>query len=229
MKRIGVVGGLSAESTTHFYSALTHEYIDRFGDANYPEIVLFSVRFQKFMDLSNSGKWQAFADGILEALNVLKLANVDFAVIAANMPHVVFDQVQSTANLPLEHIADAVAADAKRANYERVALLGTVQTMRATFYQSRLAAVGMDCLVPTDDEQHVIQGFLERELFLGIASTEATQAFVHIVTSLKRRGAQAVILGCTEIPLILDNLNSPLPVLDSMQILVRHTLDVALV
>lgn len=228
MKRIGIIGGLSAESTTHFYSALTRLYVEQQGNTNYPEIVLFSVRFQTFMEWSSAGEWDKFTVGLLTGLRALHAAGADFAVIAANLPHVVFEAVERESPLPLLHIADAVSKSAQYRGFRRVALLGTLPTMSARFYPDRLQQFGIACLLPSPDEQQVIQEVIDTELFRGIVTAESERKYVRIINSLKERGADAVILGCTEIPLLITAANSPLPVLDSMVLFVEKTLATAL-
>lgn len=228
MKRIGIIGGLSAESTTHFYSALTREYTERFNRPDYPEIVLFSVRFQTLMDWVNAGEWDKFTDTIVDGMIALEAAGADFAVISANLPHVVFDQVEQRTSLPLLHIADTVAAEAQLRGFRRVALMGTLATMKAAFYPERLGALGMECMVPTPDQQNEIQEMLDAELFRGIVTEASEKKFITIIEALKEKGAEAVILGCTEIPMLITEANSPIPVLDSTQLFVLKTLDFAL-
>lgn len=228
MKRIGILGGLSAESTTHVYSAITRLYVERFGQANYPEIVLFSVRFQMFMDWVEAGAWDRFAAGLVDGLRALEAAGADFAVIAANLPHVVFDQVRPEVSIPMLHIADVVSDRVRQHGYRRVGLIGTIATMQASFYPERLARGGIECIVPDAGEQRAVQDVLERELFRGIVRPASTQAYIDIIRSLKARGADAVILGCTEIPMLITPENSPLPTFDSTALLVERTLDEAL-
>ena len=228
MKRIGVVGGLTAESTAVFYRDLTRLYIERCGNADYPEVVIFGVRFGRFMKWSGAGRWDAFADGLVEALGGLERAGADFAVIAANMPHMVFDKVQARTRLPMLHIADAVAREAASRGFGRIGLLGTEATMGAAFYPDRLRALGIECIVPEAADRATIQAILDAELFRGVVTEASQQRLAAAIGRLKGRGAQAAILGCTELPLALSDENSPLPVLDSTAILVARTLDEAM-
>ncbi|MCI0184528.1 aspartate/glutamate racemase family protein [Sulfoacidibacillus ferrooxidans] len=228
MKRIGIIGGLSAESTTHFYGALTKLYVEQHNDTDYPEIVLFSVRFQTFMNWSKAGEWDKFTNGLLNGLQALRASGADFAVIAANLPHVVFDEVEHESPLPLLHIADAVSASAHQRGFRRVALIGTLPTMNASFYHDRLKPFGIECMTPSVEHQMMIQEILDTELFRGIMTTEAEQKFIHIIDSMKEQGSDAVILGCTEIPMLISDTNSPLPVLDSTMLFVKKTLETAL-
>lgn len=195
---------------------------------NYPEIIIFSVRFQTFTDWSKSGEWSKFADGLIEGVQALQAAGADFVVIAANMPHIVFDDVAVKSTVPMLHIADAVADTAKAIGYRKVALMGTIPTMMASFYPKRLEQCGIECITPNPVQQRMIQEVLDQELFRGVISHDSEQQFVGIIESLKGAGAEAVILGCTEIPLLISDQNSPLPVLDSTMLFVQQTLDTAL-
>lgn len=228
MKRIGILGGLSAESTADFYRAVTRTYIARFGIPNYPEMVIFSVQFQAMMDWANAGQWDRFTDGLVAGIEVLTRAGADFVVIAANMPHKVFDAVAQRSAIPLLHIADAIAERARTRGYRHVALLGTRVTMNSSFYPDRLQRYNIACLVPDIDSQTVIQEIIERELVRGVVTKTAEAQYVSIIEALKARGAEAVILGCTEIPLLISNDNSPLPVMDSTQLFAERTLSAAL-
>ncbi|MCL6442305.1 MAG: amino acid racemase [Alicyclobacillus sp.] len=228
MKRIGIVGGLSAESTVEFYRQLIRTYVDRFGDTGYPEIIIHSVSFKKFWDWSLQQEWDRFAIGIVQAVLSLEKAGADFGVIAANMPHVVFDDVKAQTSLPLLHIADGVAFEAQSHGYTCVALLGTIPTMKAKFYPARLKKYGVRCIVPDAAEQQIVQNILESELFLGDRTRESERNLIEIVNALKSRGAEAAILACTELPMLLNSKNSPVPLLDSEALLVRATLETAL-
>jgi aspartate racemase len=228
LKRIGIIGGLSAESTTHFYSSLTRLYVERFNRTNYPEVVIFSVQFEKFINWSKTGEWDKFADGLIRGLKSLEAAGVDFAVISANMPHVVYDKVVNSTSLPMLHIADAIADEAHAKGYRRVGLMGTLPTMAASFYPDRLKQFGIECMVPNEEQQCMIQEVLDNELFKGIIHESSRNQYIEIIRSLKAQGAEAVILGCTEIPLLISEENSPLPVLDSTKLFVAKTLESAL-
>ncbi|UFJ40887.1 amino acid racemase [Brevibacillus humidisoli] len=229
MKRIGIVGGLSAESTALFYQSLTRLYIEQHGDTAYPEMVIFSVRFHDFYQAAKAGNWQECAAYIAAALHALERAGADFALISANMPHIVYDDVARQVSLPLLHIADAVAAEAKERGYKKIALLGTKATMNASFYPDRLAQHGMECLTPSDSQKDMVNQVLEDELFKGIIRETSREAYLQLCRELREEGAEAVILGCTEIPMLLNPENSPLPMLDSSLLLAQAALQKALV
>ncbi len=188
---------------------------------------MFSVRFQTFIDWSKTSEWDKYADGLVTGLKAIEAAGADFAVIAANMPHIVYDQVKNLTGIPLLHIADAVADEARAKGYRRVGLMGTMPTMAAAFYPDRLKQNGIECITPNLEQQSIIQDVLDRELFRGVLNEESLKKYVEIIESLKARGAEAVILGCTEIPLLISDKNSPLPVLDSTMLFVAKTLAAA--
>lgn len=228
MKRIGILGGLSAESTALFYNTLTRQYIEQYGDTGYPEMVIFSVRFLDFLNLSKKGKWEECAEYLASGINALEQAGADFAVISANTPHIVFDSIAKKISLPLIHIADAVAETAKSRGYKKVALLGTKATMNADFYPLCLSHHNIECLIPNDKQKEMVNQILEYELYKGIIDEESRTLYLNLVKEMKEKGAEAVILGCTEIPMLIHSENSSLPLLDSAVILAQAALDKAL-
>lgn len=225
MKRIGILGGLSAESTAIFYSTLTRMYVERAGEINYPEIVIFSVRFGDFAEWSRTGDWEAYTNGLAEGIRALERAGADFAVIASNTPHIVYDELVKRVSLPVIHIAEALAAEAQEKGFKKLALLGTMATMNADFYQRVLARYGIECFVPGDKQKGIIQAVLDAELYKGIINEASRTQYIEIISEMKEAGADAVILGCTEIPMLISDANSPLPTLDSSLLLARAALD----
>lgn len=227
LKRIGVLGGLSAESTTMFYSSLTRLYVEQNGDTGYPEIVVFSVSFKKFYQLVQMKKWDEAAEYLASGINAMEKAGAHFGVISANMPHIAFDLITKHVSLPLIHIADVVAETAKSFKYKKVALIGTKPTMNATFYPDRLSKYQIECIVPYESQQEMINTILETELFKGVVNPDSQMLFLELLHELKERGAEAIILGCTEFPLLINAENSPLPLLDSALLLAKEALKMA--
>jgi aspartate racemase len=228
MKRIGILGGLSAESTALFYNTLTRLYIEQHGDTSYPEMIIYSVRFTDFLIPAKQGKWEECANYLASGINALEKAGADFAVISANTPHIAFDKITKKVSIPLLHIADVVAAAATTKEYKKVALLGTKATMNASFYPDSFSAHQIDCLIPSEAEKEMVNQILENELFKGIIKDESRTFFLNVIEGLKKAGAEAIILGCTEIPMLINAENSPLPLLDSAAILAQASLDKAL-
>ncbi|MFQ6076847.1 MAG: aspartate/glutamate racemase family protein [Candidatus Bathyarchaeia archaeon] len=202
-KRIGILGGLSPESTITYYEYITRTYYERFGDYNYPEILIYSVNFQEFVDWQKEGRWDRAADKMVEALAALHRAGADFGVIATNTMHIVFDEVQERSPMPLISIIDATAEAIKRESIRVVGLLGTIFTMSESFYRDGLSKHGIKTLVPNRDDQQYINRVIYGELTVGKILPESRKGFVRIVEDLKSRGGQGVVLGCTEIPLLM--------------------------
>ncbi|WP_391559565.1 aspartate/glutamate racemase family protein [Robertmurraya sp.] len=227
MKRIGILGGLSAESTALFYNTLTRLYIEQHGDTGYPEIVIFSVRFLDFLNMLKQGNWEECASYLASGINALEKAGADFAVISANTPHIVFNKIEEKVSLPLIHIADAVAEVAKSKGYKKVALLGTKATMNADFYPVCLSRHNIECYNPSDEQKEMVNQILESELYKGIINEESRTFYLNLIDEMKEIEADAVILGCTEIPMLINSENSPLPILDSAVILAQASLDKA--
>ncbi|HJV44763.1 MAG TPA: amino acid racemase [Bacillota bacterium] len=228
MKRIGILGGLSAESTALFYNTLTRLYIEQNGDTAYPEIVIFSVQFSHFLSLMKNENKEACAHYLASGIQALEKAGADFAVISANTPHLLFDQIAQKVSIPLLHIAETVTEVAKSEGYTKVALLGTMATMNADFYPISLSRYDIACITPNEEQKEIVNGILERELYKGIVNEKSRTLYLDLIQQLKKQGAEAIILGCTEIPMLIHPGNSPLPLLDSAAILAQAALDRAL-
>jgi aspartate racemase len=218
MKRIGILGGLSAESTLSYYARITREYIRRFGEPRYPEIVIFSVNFQEYSDWQHDGKWDKCAEHMIHALDCLEKAGSDFAIIATNTMHYVLPEVRKHARLPVLSIMDCVADSVRAQGLKKVALLGTGFTMSKSFYQDALKDKGISCLIPDEHEREEIHRAIYEELVNGVIKEESRQAFYRIIDRLIAVGAEGVIMGCTEIPLLLRQEDVKVPLFDSATI-----------
>jgi aspartate racemase len=223
-KRIGILGGMSPESTTAYYETITRSYTERYGDYGYPEIIIYSVSFQSYVDWPNAGRWDLVAEGLAAAANKLVLAGADFIVIATNTMHLVFDQVQARVPVPMLSLLDAVAEAIHNQGMARVGLLGTRFTMEQPFYQQALAGQGIDVIVPEADDRVLVNRVIYSELVAGQIRAESRQEFVRIIHRLRKRGAQGVILGCTEIPLLVSQADAGLPLFDTTAIHAAATL-----
>jgi aspartate racemase len=214
-QRIGILGGMTAESTLTYYQQIVRGYQQRFGDHAYPEIVIYSVSFQQFEDWMESGEWDAIARALAEGLRRLHAAGADFAVIATNTMHLLFDRLERDSPLPLLSIVDATARAIRRAGARTVGLLGTRFTMEKPFYADRLALHGIKTVVPdADDRQHVHQVIMH-ELSRGILDDASRRRYLDIIDRLVARGAEGVVLGCTEIPLLVRPEHTPVPLFDT--------------
>jgi aspartate racemase len=227
-KRIGILGGMSPESTVEYYRHITREYVERFGDCSYPEIIIYSVTFQPYVDWPASGRWDLVARGLTEAAQKLEAAGASFIVIATNTMHLVFDQVQANVGIPMLSLLDAVAAAILKQDMRTVGLLGTRFAMENGFYQEALARKGISVLVPDADDREYVNGVIYHELVAGQVLGESRSRFVGIIEALAASGAQGVILGCTEIPLLIGQADTRIPLFDSTAIHARAALDEAL-
>ncbi|MBN2417437.1 amino acid racemase [bacterium] len=213
--RIGILGGMTPESTVIYYTTIIHSYLQRFGDYGFPEIVIESVSFQQYVDWMNSDSWPAITESLVQALARLERAGADFAVIATNTMHKVFPALLKRSGIPLLSIIDAVA-DAVAANrLKTVALLGTKFTMSGTFYQEGLKRHGIATLVPDEDDQQLINEVIFSELGRGVLNDRSREQYLGIIGTLAERGAEGVILGCTEIPLLIRPDDTALPLFDT--------------
>ncbi len=214
-KRIGILGGMSPESTVEYYQYLTRSYTARYGDYGYPEILIYSVSFQSYVDWPLDERWDLVAQGLSEAAHKLELAGADFIIIATNTMHLVFDQVQARVSVPMLSLLDAVGDAVLARGLERVGLLGTRFAMEKGFYQDALAARGIKVLVPDAADREIVNQVIYEELVAGRIREESRAGYLSIIDRLAERGAEGIILGCTEIPLLVAQSDVALPLFDS--------------
>jgi aspartate racemase len=228
-KRIGILGGMSPESTVEYYRHITRRYIERFGDHGYPEIVIYSVSFQPYIDWPEAGRWDQVAQGLSTAAQRLEDAGVDLILIATNTMHYVFDEVQAQVEVPMLSLLDAVGDAIEAQGLQTVGLLGTTFTMEKPFYQKALAELGITVLVPRPEDRKLVNRVIYDELVAGEIREASRAAFIAVVDRLAARGAEGVILGCTEIPLLLSEADVDLPLFDTTAIHADAALSEALV
>lgn len=227
-KRIGILGGMSPESTVEYYQYITRTYTDRYGDYGYPEILIYSVSFQPYVDWPAEGRWDRVAEGLAVAAQRLEAAGADCVVLATNTMHIVVDEVQAAVSVPVLSLLDAVG-DAIRSQGLRVAgLLGTRFTMEKAFYADALAEKGIRVLVPDAEERRFVDDVIYQELVVGQVREASRRRFVEIIEGLAARGAQGVILGCTEIPLLVRGQDVDVPLFDTTLIHAEAALAYAL-
>ena len=228
MKRIGLIGGLSPESTVHYYEILCREYNRRFGELNFPEIVLQSINLQRLIPLFERNDWDAVGEVLLEALRRLKGGGADFAAILANTPHNAYDRIRDSSPLEIVTIMDATAAALDRDDRRRVALLGTKPTMEFGFFQKYFSARGIETLVPDEPRRQQLDRIVWDELSHGDVQPASRAAARDMIGGLVDQGAEAVILGCTELGLLIQPEDSPRPLYDTTRIHAEAILDFAL-
>jgi aspartate racemase len=227
-KKIGILGGMSPESTVEYYQYITHAYTERFGNYGYPEVIIYSVSFQPYVDWPLQDRWDLVAQGLSEAAQKLEAAGADFIVIATNTMHLVFDQVQASVNVLMLSLLDAVGEAILARGMKTVGLLGTKFTMEKTFYQDALARKGIAVLVPDADDREYENTVIYDELVAGQIRDESRDGFVAIIKRLAERGAEGVILGCTEIPLLVSETDAGMPLFDTTAIHAEAALNYAL-
>ena len=217
-KTIGILGGLSPESSVEYYLHITHSYTARFGDYAYPQIVLYSVSFQPYVDWPAQGRWDLIGAGLAQAAQKLQAAGADFIIISANTMHLVYDEIQAAVQVPVLSLVECVADAILAQGLHTVALLGTRFTMEKPLYQPVLARRGIQVLLPEADERALVNRVIYEELVAGTIRDESRAAYVQIIKRLVERGAQAIILGCTEIPLLIGPQDVAVPLFDTTRI-----------
>jgi aspartate racemase len=219
---------MSPESTVEYYQYITRTYSERYGDYGYPEVLIYSVSFQPYVDWPNEERWDLVAQGLIEAARRLEAAGAEFIVIATNTMHFVFDEVEGSVSVPMLSLLDAVADAILEMGIGTVGLLGTKFTMEKPFYRDALAAKGIAVLVPEKADREYVNRVIYDELAAGQIRDESRAGYVQVIEKLALEGAEAVILGCTEIPLLVGEEDVGLPLLDTTLIHADATLNYAL-
>ncbi len=215
MKTIGLIGGMSWESTIPYYTIINQSIHDTLGGLHSAKLILYSVEFDEIEKCQSRGDWQRSADILSDAAKKLELAGADFLLICTNTMHKVYPQIQAQVTIPILHIADATADALASDGVTKVALLGTRYTMQEDFYKSKLVARGFEVLVPEQADIDEVNRIIFEELCVGTLKEDSRKTFSRIIDTLKARGAQAVILGCTEIGLLVKQEHASLPLYDT--------------
>jgi len=219
MKTIGLIGGMSWESTAHYYQSINEGIKQRLGGLHSAQIVLYSVDFHDIERLQHAGKWDEAGACLAQAARSLEAAGADFLVLCTNTMHKVVPAIEAAVNIPFLHIADPTANAVRSADIRRIGLLGTRFTMEQDFYRGRLEALhGLQVLIPDDADRHVVHDVIYNELCLGIVREQSRQAYREVIDRLVTQGAQGIILGCTEIAMLVSPTDSPVPVFDTTAI-----------
>lgn len=229
MKTIGLIGGMSWESSLEYYRIMNQTVKEKLGGFHSAQCILYSVDFDDVEELQHQGDWESLTRLMIEAAQRVKKAGAGFLVICTNTMHKMADEVQRAIQIPLLHIADVAAGAVKANGQSRVGLLGTKFTMEQDFYKGRLKEIhGIDVLIPEDKERQVIHDILYNELCLGEIKELSREKFQSIIQNLVKRGAQGVILGCTEIPLIVRQEDYEIPLYDTTALHAKAAVDFAL-
>jgi len=216
MKTIGLIGGVSPESSIIYYREINRGMQSRLGKAHSARMVLYSVEFQEFAELQHKGDWAALSKIVVQAARTVEAAGADFLVICSNSVHRQAEDVERNVSIPLLHIADPTGAAIRQAGLKKVGLLGTRFTMQERFLTGRLEdSFGLEILVPNQRDQEVVHRVIYDELTKGIIRPESRQLYREVIERLGSAGAQGIILGCTEIMLLISQSDTTLPVFDT--------------
>jgi len=214
-KTIGIIGGLSPESTVTYYLNITRKYYEQYKNYSYPEIVIFSVNFEKYIKWRDKKRWYYITQDLIQVGLRLRSAEVDFCIIATNTLHKVFYEVQSKINLPFIHILTPTIEAIKKLEIKKIGLLGTKFVMKDNFYKNELINNQITTIVPNLEQQTIISQTIQNELACGIINKESKEKFMEIINDLIVQGAEGIILGCTEIPLLIKQIDFNIPIFDT--------------
>jgi aspartate racemase len=229
MDVIGMIGGMSWESSAQYYRILNQEVRRRMGGVHSARSLMFSVDFGEIERLQHGGDWPALTTRMIDAARRLERGGADFFLFCTNTMHRMADEVAASVSIPLLHIADATAKQIQAAGHERIGLLGTAFTMEQDFYKGRLIKrFGLDVVVPDQTDRATVHRVIYNELVVGQVNPDSRTAYREIMARLVERGAQAIILGCTEIMLLVREEDSSVPFFDTTEIHARAAVDRAL-
>ena len=218
MKTIGLLGGMSWQSTEHYYRLINEATKNALGGHHSAQIAMFSVDFQEIEEYQHAGNWDATAQILATRAAQVEAAGAEMLLICTNTMHRVADQVAAAIDIPLLHIADATATTIKEEGISTVGLLGTKFTMEQDFYKGRLEQHGLEVIVPSEDDRQVVHRIIYEELCHGQIKDESRNEYLRIITDLGQRGAEAVIEGCTEIGLLVQQQHTSVKLFDTTRI-----------
>ncbi|MEU0395106.1 aspartate/glutamate racemase family protein [Streptomyces sp. NPDC006208] len=228
MRTIGLIGGMSWESSAEYYRLLNELVRERLGGLHSARCVLHSVDFAEIEELQRAGEWERAGEILARAAAGLQSAGADLLLICTNTMHKVADQVAAAVTVPLLHLGDATAAAVRAAGLTTVGLLGTAFTMEQDFYRNRLAAHGLTVLTPDEAGRALVHRVIYEELCLGVVREESRAAYQDVIGELVAAGAQGVVLGCTEIELLIAPEDSPVPVFPTTRLHAQAAVTAAL-
>lgn len=215
MKTIGLIGGMSWESTVTYYQVINETIKKQLGGLHSAKCILYSVDFDEIEKYQASGEWDKSADILSEAAQALERAGADYIVICTNTMHKVAPEIGRRIHIPILHIADMTAAELQKQGIKKVGLLGTKYTMRQDFYKNILIEQGIEVVIPNDADVDVVNRIIYDELCLGKISEQSKDIYLDIIMKLAQDGAQGIILGCTEIGLLVRQPDTDIPLFDT--------------
>jgi aspartate racemase len=215
MKTIGLIGGMSWESTITYYKIINEVTKAKLGGFHSSKCILYSVDFHEIEECQALGDWEKSGELLAEAALSLEKAGADFIVICTNTMHKVIDIIQRKITIPILHIAEATASELVKHKIKKVALLGTKYTMQQDFYKSKLMEAGLEVIIPGEEDITLINNTIYQELCLGIISQKSKEEFLRIIHNLGDAGAEGIVLGCTEIGLLVGQQDTSVPLFDT--------------
>jgi aspartate racemase len=226
---IGLIGGMSWESSAEYYRIINREMQKRLGGVHSARSLMWSVDFAEIESLQHRGDWDKLTEQMIDAARRLERGGADFVVLCTNTMHRMADAVAGSINIPLLHIADPTGEKIRAAGYKRVGLLGTAFTMEQDFYKRRLKELfGLEVIVPVAEDRRTVHEIIYKELVAGKVVPKSRALYREIIARLIREGAQAIILGCTEIMLLVSGQDSAVPLFDTTTIHAVAAVDRAL-
>jgi aspartate racemase len=229
MKTIGLIGGMSWESSLEYYRIINEQVKNRLGALHSAKSLMYSVDFQEIEEVQHQGKWDEAAKSMIEAAQRLQKGGADFIVICSNTMHKVSEDVEKNMRVPLLHIADATAEKIKGAGFKKIGLLGTRFTMEEDFYKGRLIRrYGLEVIIPDKKDRRIVHNVIYKELCLGVMKPSSRDQFKEIIKNFVRNGAEGVILGCTEIPLLVKQEEVEVRLFDTTRIHAESAVEYAL-
>ncbi len=228
MKRIGLIGGMSWESSLEYYRIINEEVKKALGKSHSANCIMYSYDFQEIEELQHSNKWEELTSSMVNEATNLKKAGADFIVICTNTMHIMAPKIEKTTNLKVLHIAEATANAINKKDLKKVLLLGTNFTMEGDFYKNKLSENGIETLIPEKEDRLIIHNIIYNELVRGIISKESKEKYLKIINKMKEKGIEGVILGCTEIPLLIKQEDLDIEVFDTTSIHSKAAVEFAL-
>ncbi|MBC8359580.1 MAG: aspartate/glutamate racemase family protein [Candidatus Aminicenantes bacterium] len=229
MKVIGLIGGMSWESSLEYYRIINETVKEKLGRFHSAKSLMYSVDFEEIEILQHQGKWDKATELMINAAQRVEKGGADLIIICTNTMHKMADEVQKSIKIPLLHIADATAEEIKKQGLKKLGLLGTKFTMEEDFYKGRLSEkFGLKVIIPNEEERQLIHNILYSELCLGEIKSQSKEKFIRIIKNLAASGAEGVILGCTEIPLLISQEDCEVPLFDTTRIHARFAVEYAL-
>ena len=227
MQKLGLIGGVGPESTILYYHSIVYGVQKRMGKPYFPPLTIESLSSFEVIRMSSQGQYEELTEYLLGGIRNLAAAGADFAALACNTGHMVFDKLQEQSPIPLISIVEVTCAEAKkRKDIKKIGLLGTMATMNATFFKKPFIEAGMEIITPADTEKKLIAQRINDELLLGIVKKETVEDFLQIIQRMiDEGGIQAIILGCTELPLLFKDIELPILILDTIGLHIKALIE----